>query len=411
MKTWTKQAEGRLEEYIEARARRDNLVGSDIRELREDLSAHVYEEAEGLKVERIGSVDVEKIIAGLESRSADQVALLTRKKGWSWALVFGVIMPLLVAIIEILSGFCGGVFFDPVPTVWHSLLVLSVPLVNWWLLTKGRAAGAMAQGIAAGISVVVAIFYGLLFLPLLPLSILAILAMGLGFLSLTPVFAAIAVWLGLRFIWRKAEKPPGISLQLFAITLGLWIAGTVFYSGEEWMGHIGALLILFGTIFGWVLFDRLVSYGWLAKKERAGMPIILRQLCGAIVVLIAASSILKWGYGLELTGLIATSGVAAVILAFKPHLGLFRVDWANFSSFPKGAELLRLPMCSKSFSMKSVPPKFPLWGPWSSSSCSKNSASRSRISTVWAAINSGASRGMATSSIDFGRRNTVSISR
>ena len=134
-----------MEEYIEARARRDNLVGSDIRELREDLSAHVYEEAEGLKVERIGSVDVEKIIAGLESRSADQVALVTRKKGWSWALVFGVIMPLLVAIIEILSGFCGGVFFDPVPTVWHSLLVLSVPLVNWWLLTKGRAAGAMAQ--------------------------------------------------------------------------------------------------------------------------------------------------------------------------------------------------------------------------------------------------------------------------
>ncbi len=57
MKTWTKQAEGRLEEYIEARARRDNLVGSDIRELREDLSAHVYEEAEGLEVERIGSGD------------------------------------------------------------------------------------------------------------------------------------------------------------------------------------------------------------------------------------------------------------------------------------------------------------------------------------------------------------------
>lgn len=146
----------------------------------------------------------------------------------------------------------------------------------------------------------------------------------------------VAVWLGLRFIWKKAEKPPGISLQLFAIALGLWIAGTVFYPGEEWMGHIGALLILFGTIFGWVLFDRLVSYGWLAKKERAGMPIILRQLCGAVVVLIAASSILKWGYGLELTGLIATSGVAAVILGFAMQDLLSNVI-AGFSIHVTGA--------------------------------------------------------------------------
>ncbi len=194
MKTWTKQAEGRLDEYIDARARRENLVGSDARELREDLSAHVYEEAEGLDAVQIGSDDVEKIIAGLERGNADQISHAPLKKGWRWAIIFGVVMPLVVAIFEILSGFCGGVFFDPVPTVWHSVLVLSVPLLNWWLLTRGRTSGAMAQGIAAGVSMVVAIFYGLLFLPLLPLSVLALIAMGLGFLSLTPIFAAIATW-------------------------------------------------------------------------------------------------------------------------------------------------------------------------------------------------------------------------
>ncbi len=202
MKTWTKQAEQRLDEYIDARARRDNLVGSDVRELREDLSAHVYEEAEGLEVERIGSEDVEKIIAGLEDGSADQVAAVPPRKGWRWAILFGVVMPLVVGVFEILSGFCGGVFFDPVPTVWHSALVLSVPLLNWWLLTKGRAAGARLQGIAAGISLVVAIFYGLLFLPLLPLSVLALIAMGMGLLSLTPVLAAIASW---RVMVRSRE--------------------------------------------------------------------------------------------------------------------------------------------------------------------------------------------------------------
>ncbi len=202
MKTWTKQAESRLEEYIDARARRDGLVGSDIRELREDLSAHVYEEAEGLDVERIGSEDVEKIIAGLESGNVGQVSHRPLKKGWRWAILFGVAMPLVVAILEILTGFCGGAFFDPVPTFWHSALVLSVPLLNWWLLTKGRNAGALTQGIAAGVSMVVAAFYGLLFLPLFPISVLAILAFGMGLLSLTPVFAALASW---RVMVRSRE--------------------------------------------------------------------------------------------------------------------------------------------------------------------------------------------------------------
>jgi len=144
------------------------------------------------------------------------------------------------------------------------------------------------------------------------------------------------VWLGFRFVWRKAEKPPGISLQLFAIALGLWIAGSVFYSGREWLGHIGALLIVAGAVFGWVLLDRIIHMVWLAKKENAGMPMILRQLCGALVVLIAAASVMKWGYRLELTGLLATSGIAAVILGFAMQDLLSNVI-AGFSIHTTGA--------------------------------------------------------------------------
>ncbi len=144
------------------------------------------------------------------------------------------------------------------------------------------------------------------------------------------------VWIGLRFAWRKAEKPPGISLQLFAIVLGLWIAGSVFYPDREWLDHIGALLIVFGTVFGWVVFDRVVSHGWLAKKDGSGMPTILRQLCGALVVVITAASVLKWGYRLELTGLLATSGIAAVIIGFAMQDLLSNVI-AGFSIHVTGA--------------------------------------------------------------------------
>jgi small-conductance mechanosensitive channel len=124
------------------------------------------------------------------------------------------------------------------------------------------------------------------------------------------------VWLSFRFLWEKSEKPPGISLQIFAIALGLWIAARVFYPGEVWLGHLGAVLIFCGSVFGWVLFDRMVSVAWLEKRGKVAMPIILRQLGGMLVILTAVGAILKWGYGLEVTGLVATSGIAAVIIGF-----------------------------------------------------------------------------------------------
>lgn len=195
MKSWTKQAELRLQEYLDARVRREGLIGSDARELREDLTSHVHEEAESLAAAQISSAEIEAIVGGLEKglETAPETRG-ARTKGWWWALFFGTVLPLAIAMFEILTGFCGGVFFDPVPTVWHGMLVLSVPVLNGWLLTKGCGAKPMTRGIAAGVALGVALFYGLLFLPLLPLSILALIAMGMGLLSLSPLFAAWASW-------------------------------------------------------------------------------------------------------------------------------------------------------------------------------------------------------------------------
>ena len=138
------------------------------------------------------------------------------------------------------------------------------------------------------------------------------------------------VWIGLRYVWKKSAHAPGISLQLFAISLGIWIAGNVFYPGREWTGHVGAVLIVLGTMFGWVVFEN------LTRKQHAEVPAILRQLCGAVVVLVAVASVLKWGYHLELTGLLATSGVAAVIIGFAMQDLLANVI-AGFSIHITGA--------------------------------------------------------------------------
>ena len=39
------------------------------------------------------------------------------------------VLPLGVLVLELLSTFCGGVFFDPVPTAWHAGILLLVPAV------------------------------------------------------------------------------------------------------------------------------------------------------------------------------------------------------------------------------------------------------------------------------------------
>ncbi len=124
------------------------------------------------------------------------------------------------------------------------------------------------------------------------------------------------LWLVLHLLFRRMVRPPRLSLHLFALSLGTWIAGRMFFIHEAWVDHVGAALIFTTTLFLWVVFDRLICGAWLAHRRKIHLPIILRQLGGVLVVLVTGASILKWGYRLELTGLLATSGIAAVILGF-----------------------------------------------------------------------------------------------
>lgn len=146
----------------------------------------------------------------------------------------------------------------------------------------------------------------------------------------------LAVWLLARLVLRRVAKPPRITLHLFALSLAAWAAGRIFYPAEPWLGHLGAALIFCSAPFLWVLFDRIICGAWLEQRRSVQLPIILRQLGGVIVVLIAAACILKFGYRFELTGLLATSGIAAVILGFAMQDLLSNVI-AGFSIHMTGA--------------------------------------------------------------------------
>ncbi len=126
----------------------------------------------------------------------------------------------------------------------------------------------------------------------------------------------LVVWLVIGFFCKRFEKRPVISLQFFAVALGFWVGAKVFYTGQPWLGHFGAVLVFAGAVFAWGLFDRIVMVGLLERRGGLQIPKILRQLSGFLVLLVVFAAILAWGYGMQLTGFLATSGIAAVILGF-----------------------------------------------------------------------------------------------
>lgn len=206
MKNWTEAAEMRLEEYLRERVAREQMHGEDAVELKEDLRRHIHEEVqhdEGIGT--CGLMQLEQVLGKLDAgyRPAPEPQVVA-KKSWRSGFrrdsmkLFAVILPLLIVVFEWVTNFCGAAFFDPIPTPVHGLLLLAVPLLNAWLLrTRERPSlpHSKRRAMAAGLSFGVSMFYGLLFLPLVPLSVMALVAFGMGLLSLTPVFAWICSWM------------------------------------------------------------------------------------------------------------------------------------------------------------------------------------------------------------------------
>ncbi len=201
MKPWTEAAEMRLEQYLNERVLREQMHGEEAIELKEDLRRHIHEEVQGDEaIHQCGLMQLENALgrldAGYTAQHVDQRILLpspkTTKFGRGLMLFFGVYFPFAIVIFEWISHFCGSTFFNPIPTVGHGLLLLSVPVLHFWLLRKSQHKSnkiAKCRAWAAGISFGVSLFYALLFLPLAHISVIAILAWGMGMLSLSPIFA------------------------------------------------------------------------------------------------------------------------------------------------------------------------------------------------------------------------------
>ena len=218
MKRWTEAAEKRLEEYLRERGVRASLDGVALEDVVQDWRLHVQEEVERdsatvVSVEvldpilaRLGPEEVmteeahPKVVEEVPQSGGviQQMKSARKRRPLSW--VFGVWFPIMIILFEWVTSFCASVFFDPIRTWVHGALLLSVPILNVFLLkalARGEVDRSRWLAVASGFAVVVTAFYAWLFVPLVPASIFALVAMGMGLLSLTPVFSffvSISLW-------------------------------------------------------------------------------------------------------------------------------------------------------------------------------------------------------------------------
>lgn len=127
-----------------------------------------------------------------------------------WLLVFATVLPVLVILIEGLSGLCASAFFDPMPTLGHALVLALVPAANlaaWLALAGWITPRPRALAFATGAASAIAAFYAVLFLPVLPFAVLGLIVV-VGLLPLSPLLATLAA-IRLRRLQTAGEHRPG----------------------------------------------------------------------------------------------------------------------------------------------------------------------------------------------------------
>jgi len=143
----------------------------------------------------------------------------------AWLLALGVVYPVIVIGIELVTQICAQTFFDPMPTWGHMAAIAFVPMSNfviWMYLEHGGPWSVKWLAFANGVAIAIATVYALLFLPLVPLAVVGILV-GIGLLPLAPLAAFVSA---LRL--RTALARTRLDGKLGRPLLGGLAAGLVF---------------------------------------------------------------------------------------------------------------------------------------------------------------------------------------
>ena len=157
----------------------------------------------------------------------------------------GVIMPAISITVEATTHMCAETFFDPIPTFWHLLLVIFVPLAQlqvWFAIRRRNPDRLALAGFLSAVTIGISIYYSIVYLPLVPLALFALL-FGLGLLPLAPFLSLIASLIMRHQLKRVAATAPQRSFALKAKGL---LAGLALTAAVIGMIELPATLTNYG---------------------------------------------------------------------------------------------------------------------------------------------------------------------
>jgi small-conductance mechanosensitive channel len=125
-----------------------------------------------------------------------------------------------------------------------------------------------------------------------------------------------------RFLKRRRGVPLGYLYQLLCLALALYLpllaTGLDYsYRGLELRRELLALVVVLGAVFIMALTDRFVWTVLMRRRRQAGgIPKFIRDLVAIGIMVVALGGVLGFIYGKTVPGLLAGSGIAAIILGF-----------------------------------------------------------------------------------------------
>lgn len=121
----------------------------------------------------------------------------------------GILLPAFTLGFEAMTRISSESFFNPVPTVFHGVLIASVPLSNLLMLvalSRSRVAHANKLAWLNAFAIGIACFYAVLYLPLTPFAPFMLIWFGFGLLPLAPMLSLVAAIWARRILIRSVAR-------------------------------------------------------------------------------------------------------------------------------------------------------------------------------------------------------------
>lgn len=136
-----------------------------------------------------------------------------------------------------------------------------------------------------------------------------LLAGGVATVVVYLLLVAVGRWLkhrqGVRF---------GVLYQLFALLLAVHVAGEAVAVSFPFQEHVLPAVVLLGAAVVFTLLRRFLFERYLQETRKILVPTFMIQATGLVLLLATALGLLQFRYGVAIPGLLAGSGIAALML-------------------------------------------------------------------------------------------------